>query len=216
MVKVAPSILNANFLELGKVIDLLNLSEADYIHLDIMDGHFVDNLSFGPEIIKQVRKVTKKTLDAHLMISHPEKYIEVFAAAGCDIITVHCEISHPVQDILQQIKQAGCKVGVSLKPSTPAVDLEPLYEMIDQVLVMTVDPGFGGQAFIKEQLSKIAEIHSEIKRRNLAIDIEVDGGINLATARETVACGADVLVAGSFIFSAPDPLAQISELKKIC
>jgi ribulose-phosphate 3-epimerase len=216
MVKIAPSILNANFLELGKIIELLNTSEADYIHLDIMDGHFVDNLSFGPEIIKQVRKVAAKTLDAHLMISHPEKYIEVFAAAGCDIITVHCEIAHPVQDVLQQIRRAGCKVGVSLKPSTPVADLEPLYDLVDQVLVMTVEPGFGGQAFIRGQLNKITEIHSEIKKRDLAIEIEVDGGINFTTAREAVERGADILVAGSFIFSAPDPLAQISELKKIC
>jgi ribulose-phosphate 3-epimerase len=200
-VRIAPSILSADFARLGEEISAIAHAGADYIHVDVMDGHFVPNLTIGPLVVKAIRPVTPLPFDVHLMIAPVDPYIEAFAQAGADIITVHAEAGPHLHRSLQSIKALGKKCGVSITPSTPASALEHVMDMVDLVLVMTVNPGFGGQSFIASQLPKIRTLRAMIDATGRAIDLEVDGGINPHTAKEAVNAGADVLVAGSAVFT---------------
>jgi len=208
---VAPSILAADFSNLAAEIRKVEAAGADWIHCDIMDGHFVDNISFGPAIVGFVRKLTKLPLDVHLMIEHADHYVPRFVDAGANSITVHIEseAKHDVGKTLQQIRDAGCRVGVTLNPATPFELLEPFLDKIDMLLVMTVHPGFGGQSFRPEQMEKV----KRAKSLNDKIDIEVDGGINAETARLSIQNGANVLVAGTSIFHTQDYAEAIRELR---
>ena len=199
-IKIAPSILSADFSKLGEEVRLITEAGADYIHIDVMDGHFVPNITIGPCVIKDLRKHSNLTFDVHLMIENPEKYVEEFAKAGSDIITVHAEACKDLPKIVKLIKFLGKKVGVSIKPDTPADVLDEVLEDLDLVLVMTVYPGFGGQSFIESQLEKISILRKKIDTLGKAIDLEVDGGINESTCKKAIEAGADVLVAGSATF----------------
>ncbi len=199
-VRIAPSILSADFSKLGDEISAISIAGADYIHIDVMDGHFVPNLTIGPGVVKAIRSYSSLPFDVHLMISNPDQYIKQFADAGADIITVHEEASIHLHRTLQAIKSTGKRCGVSIVPSTPASVLEHVMDMLDLILVMTVNPGFGGQEFIASQLDKIKTIRDMIDRTGRTIDLEVDGGINPDMAKRAVMAGADVLVAGAAIF----------------
>jgi ribulose-phosphate 3-epimerase len=199
-VKIAPSILSADFAKLGEEIAAVEKAGADYIHVDVMDGHFVPNITIGPGVVKSIRPYTNLPLDVHLMIAPADPYIDEFADAGADIITVHAEVGPHVHRTLQQIKATGKKVGISLVPSTPASELEYIINDVDLVLVMTVNPGFGGQKFIDSQLEKIRQIRQMITNSGNEIELEVDGGVNAETAKQVMEAGADVLVAGSAVF----------------
>ena len=201
MIKVAPSILSADFGNLEEEIYKIDNAGCDYIHCDVMDGHFVPNISFGPEIIKRIRKYTKKTLDVHLMIKPVFQYIEVFSKAGSDILTFHIEAEENPFDTIRKIKELNMKVGIAIKPSTSVTTIEKFIDNVDLVLIMTVEPGFGGQKFIQSQISKIEEIKKIISKMSLKTEIEVDGGINDLTGKDCVNAGANVLVAGSYIFN---------------
>ena len=205
---VAPSILSADFLRLGEAIQMVEESEAEWVHCDIMDGHFVPNISYGIPIVKAVRPATKKVVDCHLMIEHPELYVETFAAAGADMITVHQEACVHLDRQVAQIHDLGCKAGVALNPATPVETLVDILHAVDMVLIMSVNPGFGGQKFIPRALDKVRRL------RTLAPDllIQVDGGVNAETGAELVAAGADVLVAGSYVFGAKEPREAIHSL----
>ena len=205
---VAPSILSADFLHLGEAIRLVEESEAEWVHCDIMDGHFVPNISYGIPIVKAVRPATKKVVDCHLMIEHPELYVEAFAAAGADMITVHQEACVHLDRQVAQIHDLGCKAGVALNPATPVETLVDILHAVDMVLIMSVNPGFGGQKFIPRALDKVRRL------RTLAPDllIQVDGGVNAETGAKLVAAGADVLVAGSYVFGAKEPREAIHSL----
>ena len=200
-VKIAPSILSADFARLGEEVRALGAAGADYVHIDVMDGHFVPNLTIGPSVVKALRPHTKLPFDVHLMISPVDPYIAAFAEAGADIITVHPEAGPHVHRTVQLIKSLGKKAGISLNPGTPVEAVDNVIGDIDLVLVMTVNPGFGGQSFIASQLPKIAALRKRIDAAQRAIDLEVDGGINADTAKAAIAAGADVLVAGTATFT---------------
>jgi ribulose-phosphate 3-epimerase len=212
---IAPSILAANFLDLKNECQRLNGSEADWFHLDVIDGRFVPNISFGIPIVEAIRKATTKTLDVHLMIVEPEKYVEDFKKAGADSITVHVEACPHLHRNIQQIKNLGIKVGVALNPHTPICMIENVLTDIDMVLIMSVNPGFGGQSFIAHSLIKIKELKQKINKIAPQVLIEVDGGISLDNASAVMHSGADVLVAGSSIFHSKAPEETIHQLKKI-
>jgi len=211
MVIIAPSILSADLSRLKEEIIALEKAGADMIHIDVMDGHYVPNLTFGPLIVKAVREHTKLPIDVHLMVSNPDDMLEWFANAGADIITVHAEVCSHLDCTLQQIRKLGKKAGVSLNPSTSEKALEYVLDKLDLVLVMSVNPGFGGQAFIPEQLSKISKIKE--MRGGRTFQIEVDGGINALTAAECISSGADILVAGSSVFARGDYKNNINALR---
>ncbi|WP_062048618.1 ribulose-phosphate 3-epimerase [Bacillus sp. JCM 19034] len=213
MIKIAPSILSANFAKLGEEIKDVETSGADYIHVDVMDGHFVPNITIGPLVVEAIRPVTRLPLDVHLMIENPDKYIPSFAKAGADIISVHVEACPHLHRTIHHIKELGVKAGVVLNPATPVSMIEPIINDVDLVLLMTVNPGFGGQAFIPAVLPKIQEVNRLVKDRHLQIDIEVDGGVNEETAKQCVKAGANVLVAGSAIYNKTDRKKAIESLR---
>ena len=212
---IAPSLLSADFAHLADDLEMINQSQADWLHLDIMDGHFVPNMSFGFPVLEAVKKYVRKPMDVHLMIERPEQYIERFAATGAYLINVHYEACPHLHRTLQQIKALGCKAGVTLNPHTPVNLLEDIVEEADLVLLMSVNPGFGGQSFIEHTVQKVSDLRAMIKRKGTATLIEVDGGVNLETGRRLTAAGADALVAGNFVFKASDPAATIAALKQL-
>jgi ribulose-phosphate 3-epimerase len=204
MIKLAPSILSADFARLGEQIDEAAGTGADYIHVDVMDGHFVPNITIGAPVVASIRAVTSLPLDVHLMIEHPERYISQFVDAGADIITVHVEATPHLHSTIRAIKELGVKAGVSINPPTPIGAVEEFLRHVDLVLVMSVNPGFGGQCFIPETLPRIANIRKILDDRGLSAELEVDGGINAENAPEIVKAGANVLVAGNSIFRAQE------------
>ncbi len=212
---IAPSLLSANFINLQADCDMLNNSAADWYHLDVMDGTFVPNITFGPMIIEFLRKASTKTFDVHLMIEHPEKYAEAFQKAGADILTVHYEACTHLHRNIQQIKSLGMKAGVALNPHTPVELLKDILGNIDLVLLMSVNPGFGGQSFIPNTLNKIRTLRAMIDEQGLKVDIEIDGGVTLENAKTILDAGATVLVAGNTVFRSADPAETISKLKNI-
>ncbi|HBR82313.1 MAG TPA: ribulose-phosphate 3-epimerase [Enterococcus sp.] len=212
--KIAPSILSADFANLQRDIELVEKGGADYIHVDVMDGQFVPNITLGPNIVQAIRPVTKLPLDVHLMIVDPENYIPAFAKAGADIITVHVEATPHIHRALQMTKSLGVKAGVVINPGTPVSMIKHVLPLADQVLVMTVNPGFGGQSFIEETVEKIAELADLRKENNWSYAIEVDGGIVPETGKVCKDAGADVFVAGSYIYGAENPVGQIERLKE--
>lgn len=215
MIKIAPSILSADFSKLEEQIGLVEKGGADLIHLDIMDGHFVPNITFGPPVIKSLRKTTKVLFDVHLMIENPEKYIEDFVDAGADIISVHAESTVHLHRAVQQIKGHGIKACVALNPSTPLESIEYVLDDLDMVLIMTVNPGFGGQSFIPQTKEKIRKLKKMIEQKGLDVEIQVDGGIKLDNIKEVAECGANVFVAGSAIFNSDDIVQTTKEFKRV-
>jgi len=213
MAIIAPSLLSADFLHLEKDCNMLNESKADWFHLDVMDGRFVPNISFGPMMVEFFRKATTKTCDVHLMIVEPEKYAEAFKKAGADILTVHIETCEHLHRNIQQIKSLGMQAGVAINPHTPVSDLIDILGDIDMVCMMSVNPGFGGQSFIPHTLDKIKALRRMIDERSLKVKIEVDGGVTIENAASIINAGADVLVAGSTVFKSANPKETIATLK---
>ncbi len=214
-IKISPSILACDFCRLGEEINRACKSGADMLHFDVMDGVFVPNLSFGLPLLKAAKSVSAVPLDVHLMIIRPLDYIEAFAKAGADSITFHAESESDIVKTVEKSRECGVRVGLSLKPATPAEECFPYLDMIDLLLVMTVEPGFGGQSFMMPMLDKIAKIRAEAARRGIDLDIQIDGGVNCETAGLAVQAGANVLVSGSFLFNSGDMSAEISRLKAL-
>lgn len=212
---IAPSLLASDFLHLERECKMLNESQADWFHLDVMDGRFVPNISYGLPVIKQLRKTTSKFFDVHLMIVEPEKFAEDFKEAGADGLTVHLETCPHLHRNIQQIKSLGMKAGVAINPATPVFLLEDIIRDADMILVMSVNPGFGGQSFIEHSLEKIKELRALITNTNSAATIEVDGGISLENAAQILNAGADILVAGSSVFKSKNPVETIRKMKEL-
>lgn len=212
---IAPSILAADFSNLKEACEIINNSEADYFHIDVMDGHFVPNISFGMPVMASIKPLAKKPFDVHLMIEKPERYISAFKAAGADILTVHLEASPHLHRTLQAIKKEGMKAGVAINPHTSVELLRDIINDIDLVCVMSVNPGFGGQSFIEHTFDKVRKLKSIIEANESHTLIEIDGGVSSANAKQLVDAGADILVAGSFVFNAENPVATIKSLKEI-
>ena len=213
--RIAPSVLAADFANLQRDIEMINSSEADWFHIDIMDGVFVPNISFGMPVLDAIQKHAKKTIDVHLMIIDPDRYIATFKKLGADILTVHYEACTHLHRTLQAIKAEGMKAGVALNPHTNVDLLEDVIQDIDLVCIMSVNPGFGGQSFIENTYAKVEKLKALIHKKNASTLIEIDGGVTNKNAQQLVAAGADVLVAGSYVFSAQDPIATIAHLKQL-
>lgn len=211
-VKVAPSLLAADFARLAEAVS--RVPNADWLHVDVMDGHFVPNLTVGPPVVQALRRVTSLPLDVHLMVEAPERWLEAFAGAGADRLTVHVEATPHLDRVLRQIRDLGLRSGAALNPSTPVESLDYVLELVDQVLVMTVNPGFGGQAFLPSMLRKVQAVRRLVDGRGLACEVVVDGGVDEATAPALVASGATVLVAGSSVFGHPDPATALARLRR--
>ncbi|MBR2340584.1 MAG: ribulose-phosphate 3-epimerase [Clostridia bacterium] len=214
MIKISPSLLSCDFSQMGAELVKIQNAGADYAHLDVMDGDFVNNISFGIPVIAGIRKASDIFFDVHLMISEPIRYVERFASAGADLITFHLEAAEDVSATIDAIKKTGKKVGLSIKPATPAEAVYPYLDRCDLILVMTVEPGFGGQALIPETLEKVALIRKEIERRSLSVELQVDGGITEENACKAIAAGADVIVAGSAVFKSNDMAKTIKKLRE--
>lgn len=212
---IAPSILASDFANLQQEVEMLNQSDADWIHIDIMDGRFVPNISFGFPVLKAIQKHAQKPLDVHLMIVEPEKYVEQFQQAGAEIISVHYEACPHLHRTIHQIKELGCKAGVAINPHTSVALLEDVIQDIDLVCMMSVNPGFGGQKFISKTFDKVKELKEIIKKNNTQTLIEIDGGVNSENAQSLIEAGADILVAGSFVFKSESPLKTIKNLKSL-
>jgi len=213
---IAPSLLAANFANLSHDIAIVEKEGAEFLHIDVMDGVFVPNLSFGPQVVKSIRPISKMVFDVHLMIIKPERFIDDFACAGADYITVHFEATDKIVETINYIKKCGAKPGVSIKPKTPPESIEHLIKMLDIVLIMSVEPGFGGQSFIPESFEKIARTRELIEKHNPFCKLEVDGGIYTNNVADVVKAGADVIVAGSAIFGAPDIGQAVKDFKNKC
>ena len=214
MIKIAPSILSADFARLGEEIRAIEQAGADYVHVDVMDGHFVPNITIGPLVVNAIRPLTDLPFDVHLMIDHPDQYVPEFAAAGADLIVVHAEASRHLHRTIQLIRSHGKKAGVSLNPATPLTALDMILPDLDLVLLMTVNPGFGGQSFIESCLPKIAELRQRLDVLGLPIELEVDGGVKTDNIHRIAAAGADVFVAGSAVFGSADYRLTITQLKE--
>lgn len=215
MIKIAPSILSSDFSKLGEEVSKLQGMGADMVHIDVMDGHFVPNITLGPSVIKSIRNYSDLEFDVHLMISNPENYIEDFANAGADIITIHTEASLHLDRLVQMIKKFDKKAGVALNPATQLCEIEYVLPYLDMVVIMSVNPGFGGQKFIEGSIEKIQQLREMITKKNLTVEIEVDGGITLENAKKVIDAGADILVAGSAIFKSENPKDVVNKLKTI-
>lgn len=214
MIKIAPSILSADFSRLAEDVQRVQQGGADYLHIDVMDGHFVPNITIGPLVVAGLRPYTSLFFDVHLMIEHPDRYVDDFVKAGADMLTVHVEATRHLDRTLRLIRERGVRCGLALNPATPLGEIEYVLPLLDQILLMTVNPGFGGQRFIEEVVSKITSLRSLLNERQMDLDIEVDGGICAENIRRTVEAGANVLVAGSAVFGAPDPGRAVQILRE--